>query len=211
MANLTVGKLHIKKLLNNLFNVLTKYNKKIKLNPNILTESKITKGSQVKQKDINTETSYIIVATYPNGFKRVYNDVTIRNYSVSSSSSKKIKSFSFVYNKDYELFKKRDGFSPKPYDIPPGFSSLKFHYTKKSDPLKLSNISTIKISNSVSKSNKDPIISKSIVERSSSINLVPNKDPFLNTNQDFLAKGGKKPKGKKPKGKKPKGKKPKSK
>lgn len=202
MANLTGGKLPVKKILNNLFNVLNKYNKKRKLKPNILTESKITKGSHVKQKDINTETSYIIVATYPGGLKRVYNDVTIRNYSVSSSSSKKIKSLSFVYNKDYELFKKRDGFSPKPYEIPPGFSSLKFHYTKKSDPLKLSNISTIKISNSVSKTNKDPIISKSIVERSSSINLVPNRYPFLNTNQDFLAKGGKKPKSKKPKSKK---------
>jgi len=137
--------------------------------------SNISKGDSVSKNDINTETSYIIAVTYKSGTKRVYNDVTIREYK---------KDFvSFVYNKDYEAFKIRDNTSPKPRTIR-DFATIKFYNTKKNKPISLSDI---KLS-----SFKETAPKKTTTRTISSQNKV-TPVPSLNLSDGNLTKkGGKK-------------------
>ena len=140
--------------------------------------SNISKGDSVSKSDIDTETSYIIEVTYKSGTKRVYNDVTIREYK---------KGFvSFVYNKDYEAFKRRDNTSPKPRTIR-DFATIKFYNTKKYKHISLSDISDIKLS-----SFKETAPKKSTTRTISSQNKV-TPVPSLNLSDRILTKkGGKK-------------------
>ena len=144
--------------------------------------SNISKGDSVSKNDINTETSYIIAVTYKSGTKRVYNDVTIREYK---------KDFvSFVYNKDYEAFKIRDNTSPKPRTIR-DFATIKFYNTKKNKPISLSDISDIKLSSSTKSISK--LTPKKATSRTMSLQNRVMPDPVLNTSEGFLTKkGGKK-------------------
>lgn len=144
--------------------------------------SNISKGDSVSKSDINTETSYIIAVTYKSGTKRVYNDVKIREYKKNL--------ISFVYNKDYEAFKRRDNTSPKPRTIR-DFANVKFYNTKKNKPISLSDISDIKLSSS----NKTKSISmpKKITTRTMSSQNKVTPYPVFNTSEGFLnKKGGKK-------------------
>lgn len=144
--------------------------------------SNISKGNSVSKSDINTETSYIIAVTYKSGTKRVYNDVTIREYK---------KNFiSFVYNKDYEAFKRRDNTSPKPRTIR-DFATIKFYNTKINKPISLSDISDIKLSSS--KKNTSKLTPKKSTSRTMSLQNKVTPYPVFNTSEGFLTKkGGKK-------------------
>ena len=144
--------------------------------------SSISKGDSVSKSDINTETSYIIAVTYKSGTRRVYNDVKIREYKNGIVS--------FVYNKDYEAFKRRDNTSPKPRTIR-DFATIKIYNTKKNKPISLSDISDIKLSSS-KKSTSKLTPKKSTTRTISSQNRV-TPDPVFNTSEEFLTKkGGKK-------------------
>ena len=144
--------------------------------------SNISKGNSVSKSDINTETSYIIAVTYKSGTKRIYNDVTIREY--------KNNFISFVYNKDYEAFKRRDNTSPKPRTIR-NFANIKFYNTKKNKPISLSDISDIKLSSSTKSISK--LTPKKATSRTMSLQNRVMPDPVLNTSEGFLTKkGGKK-------------------
>jgi len=99
-----------------------------------LSISKISKGQSVSINDINKDNRYVIDVTYPSGTKRVYNDVTIKDYTLSKN---KVTSVLYVYNKHYAEFKIRDGKSPSPRTIK-NFSSIKFYYTKESNPISTS-------------------------------------------------------------------------
>lgn len=144
--------------------------------------SNISKGNSVSKSDINTETSYIIAVTYKSGTKRVYNDVKIREYKKNL--------ISFVYNKDYEAFKRRDNTSPKPRTIR-DFANVKFYNTKINKPISLSDISDIKLSSS--KKNTSKLTPKKSTSRTMSLQNKVTPYPVFNTSEGFLTKkGGKK-------------------
>lgn len=155
--------------------------------PQQLGISKISKGHSVSINDINRDNRYVISVTYPSGTKRVFNDVTIKNIIKSESKSKsksKIKSVSFVYNKHYEEFKRIDGKSPSPRRIK-DFSSIKFYYTKESNPISTS--FSLNLKETTPRTVK--LVSKSTKSSSRKTKVAPG--PALHSNSDFL-KGGKK-------------------
>lgn len=149
--------------------------------PQQLGISKISKGQSVSINDINRDNRYVISVTYPSGTKRVFNDVTIKDYTLSKS---KVKSVSFVYNKHYEEFKRIDGKSPSPRTIK-DFSSIKFYYTKESNPISTSFSLNLKETTPRSVT----LVSKKTKSSSRKTKVAPG--PALHSNSDFL-KGGKK-------------------
>lgn len=149
--------------------------------PRQLGISKISKGQSVSINDINRDNKYVISVTYPSGTKRVYNDVTIKNYTLSKS---KVKSVSFVYNKHYEEFKRIDGKSPSPRTIK-DFSSIKFYYTKESNPISTNFSLNLKETTPRTAT----LVSKRTKSISRKTKVAPG--PALHSNSDFL-KGGKK-------------------
>lgn len=149
--------------------------------PQQLGISKISKGQSVSINDINRDNRYVISVTYPSGTKRVYNDVTIKDYTLSKS---KVKSVSFVYNKHYEEFKRIDGKSPSPRTIK-DFSSIKFYYTKESNPISTNFSLNLKETTPRTAT----LVSKRTKSSSRKTKVVPG--PALHSNSDFL-KGGKK-------------------
>ena len=140
--------------------------------------SNISKGDSVSKSDINIESSYIIAVTYKSGTKRVYNDVKIKEYK---------KNFiSFVYNKDYEAFKRRDNTSPKPHTIR-DFANIKFYNTKKNKPISLSDISDIKLGSSKKSTSK--LTPKKSTSRTMSLqNKVTPYTPYLIQSKSSLLK-----------------------
>lgn len=143
--------------------------------------SKISKGQSVSINDINKDDRYVIAVTYPSGTKRVYNDVTIKDYTILKS---KVTSVSFFYNKHYAEFKMRDGKSPSSYTIK-NFSSIKFYYTKESNPISTSFSLKLKETTPrnvtlVSKRTKSRTISRKT-------NVAPG--PALHSNSNFLNGG----------------------
>lgn len=149
--------------------------------PQQLGISKISKGQSVSINDINRDNRYIISVTYPSGTKRVYNDITIKDYTLSKS---KVKSVSFVYNKHYEEFKRIDGKSPSPRTIK-DFSSIKFYYTKESNPISTNFSLNLKETTPRTAT----LVSKRTKSSSRKTKVAPG--PALHSNSDFL-KGGKK-------------------
>ena len=149
--------------------------------PQQLGISKISKGQSVSINDINRDNKYVISVTYPSGTKRVYNDVTIKDYTLSKS---KVKSVSFVYNKHYEEFKRIDGKSPSPRTIK-DFSSIKFYYTKESNPI--STNFSLNLKETTPKT--VTLVSKRTKSSSRKTKVAPG--PALHSNSDFL-KGAKK-------------------
>lgn len=149
--------------------------------PQQLGISKISKGQSVSINDINRDNRYIISVTYPSGTKRVYNDVTIKDYTLSKS---KVKSVSFVYNKHYEEFKRIDGKSPSARTIK-DFSSIKFYYTKESNPISTNFSLNLKETTPRTAT----LVSKRTKSSSRKTKVAPG--PALHSNSDFL-KGGKK-------------------
>jgi hypothetical protein len=145
--------------------------------------SKLSKGQSVSINDINRDNRYVISVTYPSGTKRVFNDVTIKDYTLSKS---KVKSVSFVYNKHYAEFKMRDGKSPSPRTIK-NFNSIKFYYTKESNPISTSFSLNLKETTPRTAT----LVSKSTKSSSKKAKVVP--DPALHSNSKFL-NGGKKSK-----------------
>ena len=152
--------------------------------PQQLGISKISKGQSISINDINQDNKYVIAVTYPSGTKRVYNDVTIKNINKSESKSK-ITSVSFVYNKHYEEFKRIDGKSPSPRTIR-NFSSIKFYYTKESNPISTNFSLNLK----ETKPRTVKLVSKSTKSSSRKTKVAPGP-ALYNSNSDFL-KGGKK-------------------
>lgn len=150
--------------------------------PQQLGISKLSKGQSVSINDINQDNRYIIAVTYPSGTKRVYNDVIIKDYTLSKS---KVDSVSYVYNKHYAEFKMRDGKSPSPRKIK-NFSSIKFYYTKESNPISTS--FSLKLEETTPPRNVT-LVSKRTKSSSKKAKVVP--DPARHSNSDFL-KGGKK-------------------
>ena len=150
--------------------------------PQQLGISKISKGQSVSINDINRDNRYVISVTYPSGTKRVYNDVTIKDYTLSKS---KVKSVSFVYNKHYEEFKRIDGKSPSPRTIK-DFSSIKFYYTKESNPISTNFSLNLK---ETTTPRTTTFVSKKTKTSSRKTKVAPG--PALHSNSDFL-KGGKK-------------------
>jgi len=166
-----------------LLNMLRRKPKNWRL-PQQLGISKISKGRSVSINDIdisNSNNTYIIAVTYPSGTKRVFNDVTIKNITKTES---KIKSVSYVYNKHYAEFKLRDSKSPSPRTIK-DFSSIKFYYTKESNPIS-SNFSL----NLKETTPKTVTLVSKTKSKSRKAKVVPS-GPALHSNSDFL-KGGKK-------------------
>jgi hypothetical protein len=149
--------------------------------PQQLGISKISKGQSVSINDINRDNRYVISVTYPSGTKRVYNDVTIKDYTLSKS---KVKSVLFVYNKHYEEFKRIDGKSPSPRTIR-NFSSIKFYYTKESNPISTNFSLNLKETTPRTAT----LVSKLTKSSSRKTKVAPG--PALHSNSDFL-KGGKK-------------------
>lgn len=150
--------------------------------PQQLGISKISKGQSVSINDINRDNRYVISVTYPSGTKRVYNDVTIKDYTLSKS---KVKSVSFVYNKHYEEFKRIDGKSPSPRTIK-DFSSIKFYYTKESNPISTNFSLNLK---ETTTPRTTTFVSKKTKTSSRKTKVAPG--PALHSNSDYL-KGGKK-------------------
>lgn len=148
--------------------------------PQQLGISKISKGQSVGINDINRDNRYVISVSYPSGTKRVYNDVTIKDYTLSKS---KVKSVSFVYNKHYEEFKRINGKSPSPRTIK-DFSSIKFYYTKESNPISTNFSLNLKETTPRTKSSSKKT-------KTSSRKTKVAQGPALHSNSDFL-KGGKK-------------------
>jgi len=149
--------------------------------PQQLGISKISKGQSISINDINQDNKYVIAVTYPSGTKRVYNDVTIKDYTLSKS---KVKSVLFVYNKHYEEFKRIDGKSPSPRTIR-NFSSIKFYYTKESNPISTNFSLNLKETTPRTAT----LVSKLTKSSSRKTKVAPG--PALHSNSDFL-KGGKK-------------------
>ena len=149
--------------------------------PQQLGISKISKGQSVSINDINRDNKYVISVTYPSGTKRVYNDVTIKDYTLSKS---KVKSVSFVYNKHYEEFKRIDGKSPSLRTIK-NFSSIKFYYTKESNPI------STNFSLNLKETTPKTVTLVSKITKSSSRKTKVAPGPALHSNSDFL-KGAKK-------------------
>lgn len=149
--------------------------------PQQLGISKISKGQSVSINDINRDNKYVISVTYPSGTKRVYNDVTIKDYTLSKS---KVKSVSYVYNKHYEEFKRIDGKSPSPRTIK-DFSSIKFYYTKESNPISTNFSLNLKETTPRTAT----LVSKKTKSSSRKTKVAPG--PALHSNSDFL-KGQKK-------------------
>jgi len=164
-----------------LLNMLRRKPKNWRL-PQQLGISKISKGQSVSINDINRDNRYVISVTYPSGTKRVYNDVTIKDYTLSKS---KVKSVSFVYNKHYEEFKRIDGKSPSPRTIK-DFSSIKFYYTKESNPISTNFSLNLK---ETTTPRTTTFVSKKTKTSSRKTKVAPG--PALHSNSDFL-KGGKK-------------------
>ena len=159
-----------------------------------LSISKISKGQSVSINDINKDNRYVIAVTYPSGTKRVYNDVTIKDYTLSKN---KVTSILYVYNKHYAEFKIRDGKSPSPRTIK-NFSSIKFYYTKESNPistsfslkLKETTPRNVTLVSKKTKSSSKKTKSSSKKTKSSSKKTKVAPGPALHSNSDFL-KGGK--------------------
>jgi hypothetical protein len=145
-----------------------------------LSISKISKGQSVSINDINKDNRYVIAVTYPSGTKRVYNDVTIKDYTLSKN---KVTSVLYVYNKHYAEFKIRDGKSPSPRTIK-NFSSIKFYYTKESNPISTS--FSLKLKETTPRN--VTLVSKRTKSSSKKTKVAPG--PALHSNSDFL-KGGK--------------------
>lgn len=153
--------------------------------PQQLGISKISKGQSVSINDINKDNRYIISVTYPSGTKRVYNDVTIKDYTLLKS---KVKSVSFVYNKHYEEFKRIDGKSPSLRTIK-NFSSIKFYYTKESNPISTNFSLNLKETTPRTTPRTATLVSKITKSSSRKTKVAPGL--ALHSNSDFL-KGGKK-------------------
>jgi hypothetical protein len=151
--------------------------------PQQLGISKISKGQSVSINDINQDNRYVISVTYPSGTKMVFNDVTIKNITKSESNSK-IKSVSFVYNKHYEEFKRIDCKSPSSRTIK-DFSSIKFYYTKESNPISTNFSLNLKETTPRTAT----LVSKITKSNSRKNKVAPG--PALHSNSDFL-KGEKK-------------------
>jgi hypothetical protein len=149
--------------------------------PQQLGISKISKGQSVSINDINRDNKYVISVTYPSGTKRVFNDVTIKDYTLSKS---KVTSVLFVYNKHYEEFKRIDGKSPSPRTIR-NFSSIKFYYTNESNPISTNFSLNLKETTPRTAT----LVTKRTKSSSRKTKVAPG--PALHSNSDFL-KGGKK-------------------
>ena len=148
--------------------------------PQHLGISKISKGQSVSINDINQDNRYVIAVIYQSGVKRVYNDVTIKDYTLSKS---KVTSVSFIYNKHYDEFKLRDGKSPSARTIK-DFRSIKFYYTKESNPISMNFSLNLKETTPRTVT----LVSKKTKTSSKKTKVAPG--PALHNNSNFL-KGGK--------------------
>lgn len=174
---------------NKILNMLRRKPKNRRL-PQQLGISKISKGQSININDINQDNRYVIAVTYKSGTKRVYNDVTIKNINKSESKSK-ITSVSYVYNNNYEEFKRINGKLPSLHTIS-NFKSIKFYYTKESNPISTSfslNLKETTPRTVTLVSRKTKSSSRRTKSSSRKTNVAPG--PHLGRDSKFL-KGGKK-------------------